>query len=200
MFICWPVVTLLYYGLSLSADKIKMTDNFYLRFIMICLVEIPPYLLLPFIIDMWGRTQLVPGICCIVADFLTQGTAHFAILALGAKMGAATAFNISFMYTAQLYPTSIRNTAVGICSTVARFGGLMAPWVGKYLPDKGSRPKELPLYLFGGFGVLGGHCALLLPDTLEFPLPYTFDDIEDIKKNSKPMWQCGVKEKKDNDV
>ena len=182
MFICWPVVTLLYYGLSLSANKIKMNDNFYLSFIMVCLVEIPPYLLLPFIIDMWGRTQLVPGICCIVADFLTPGTALFAILALGAKMGAAAAFNVSFMYTAQLYPTS------------------MAPWVGKYLPDKGSRPKELPLYLFGGFGVLGGHCALLLPDTLEFPLPYTFDDIEDIKKNSKPMWQCGVKKKKENDV
>ena len=76
----------------------------------------------------------------------------------------------------------------------------MAPWVGKYLPDQGSVPKELPLCLFGGFGVLGGLCALLLPDTLGFPLPNTFDDIEDIKKNSKPMWQCGVKEKEDNDV
>jgi len=204
MFICWPVVTLLYYGLSLSADKIKMTDNFYLSFILVCLVEIPPYLLLPFIIDMWGRkplfavTQLVPGICCIVAAFLTPGTAGFAILALGAKMGASAAFNVTFMYTAQLYPTSIRNTAVGICSTIARFGAIMAPWVGKYLPDQGSLPDELPLCLFGGFGVLGGLCALLLPDTLGFPLPNTFDDIEDIKKNSKPMWQCGVKEKKEN--
>ena len=133
MFICWPVVTLLYYGLSLSADKIKLTDNFYLSFFLVCLVEIPPYLLLPFIIDMWGRrpmfavTQLVPGICCIVAAFLTPGTALFASLALGAKMGASAAFNVTFMYTAQLYPTSIRNTAVGICSTIARFGGIMAP-------------------------------------------------------------------------
>jgi len=206
MFVCWPVVTLLYYGLSLSADKIKMTDNFYLSFILVCLVEIPPYLILPFVIDMWGRkplfavTQLVPGICCIVAAFLKPGTAVFAILALGAKMGASAAFNVTFMYTAQLYPTTIRNSAVGICSTVARFGAIMAPWVGKYLPDQGSLPDELPLCLFGGFGVLGGLCALLLPDTLGFPLPNTFDDIEHIKKNAKPMWQCGIKKQEQEDA
>lgn len=204
MFICWPVVTLLYYGLSLSADKIHMTDNLYLSFILVSLIEIPAYIFLPLIIDVWGRkplfvfTQMVPGICCIIAAFLKAGTPLFAILALSAKLGAAAAFNVTFMYTAQLYPTTIRNSAVGICSTVARLGGMMAPWVGKYLPEQGGLPEYVPLCLFGGFGVLGGLCALMLPDTVGFPLPNTFDDIENIKKNSKPMWQCGVKKKDDN--
>ena len=130
-FICWPVVTLLYYGLSLSADKIHMTDNLYVSFILVSLIEIPAYIFLPMLIDVWGRkplfvfTQLVPGICCIVAAFITPGTAIFAILALSAKLGAAAAFNTTFMYTAQLYPTSIRNSAVGTCSTIARLGGMM---------------------------------------------------------------------------
>jgi len=205
MFVCWPVVTLLYYGLSLSADKIKMTDNFYLSFILVCLVEIPPYILLPFVIDMWGRkplfavTQLVPGLCCIAAAFIKAGSPGYAVLALGAKMGASAAFNVTFMYTAQLYPTSIRNSSVGMCSTVARFGAMMAPWVGKYLPDQGL-DEWVPMVLFGGFGVFGGLCALLLPETLGHPLPNTFDDIEHIKNNSKPMWQCGVKGKKENDA
>ena len=26
MFVCWPVITMLYYGLSMSADKINMTE------------------------------------------------------------------------------------------------------------------------------------------------------------------------------
>ena len=85
MFICWPVITMLYYGLSLSADKIQMTDNVYLSFILVSLIEMPAYILLPLIIgiltdltsshsdcsDVWGRkpvffmTQFVPGICCI---------------------------------------------------------------------------------------------------------------------------------------
>ena len=38
-----------------------------------------------------------------------------------------------YMYTAQLYPTSVRNTAVGTCSMMARVGGLMSPVIGKYL-------------------------------------------------------------------
>ena len=36
------------------------------------------------------------------------GTGIYAVLALTAKLGAAMAFNVTFMFTAQLYPTSIR--------------------------------------------------------------------------------------------
>ena len=36
LFFCWPVITMLYYGLSLSADKIHMTDNVYLSYILVC--------------------------------------------------------------------------------------------------------------------------------------------------------------------
>ena len=32
LFVCWPVSTLLYYGLSLSANKIQMTNDVYLRY------------------------------------------------------------------------------------------------------------------------------------------------------------------------
>ena len=40
---------------------------------------------------------------------MMAGTAPYAILALSAKLGAAMAFNVTFMFTAQLYPTSIRS-------------------------------------------------------------------------------------------
>ena len=196
MFVCWPVITMLYYGLSMSADKINMTENVYLSYILVTLIEIPSYIILPLVIDVWGRkplffvTQFVPGICCIVAAYLTPGSAVFAVLALGAKLGAAGAFNVTFMYTAQLYPTSIRNSAVGTCSTIARFGGMLSPVIGKYLVTTGMVAEELPMVLFGAFGIVGGLCALVLPDTVGFPLPNTFDDIEEIKKNSKPIWSC----------
>ena len=73
-----------------------------------------------------------------MAAFLQPGTALYTILALGAKLGAAAAFNVTFMYTAQLYPTSIRNSAVGTCSTIARVGGMMAPIIGKFLIELGK--------------------------------------------------------------
>ena len=196
MFICWPVITMLYYGLSLSADKIKMTDNVYLSYILVSLIEIPAYLLLPLIIDVWGRkplffiTQFIPGICCIVAAFLTPGTAFFAFLTLSAKFGVSAAANVKYMYTAQLYPTSIRNTAVGTCSTIARIGGALSPIIGKFLIELGTLSETVPLCLFGGFGIVGGLCALLLPDTVGFPLPDSFEDVEKIKKNGKSVWTC----------
>merc|ERR1719474_441685 len=80
LFICWPVISLLYYGLTLSADKIKMTDNVYFSYILTSLIEIPAYIILPFVIDKWGRKPLfflcrfVPGLCCITAAFLAAGT------------------------------------------------------------------------------------------------------------------------------
>ena len=196
MFVCWPVITMLYYGLSMSADKIKMTEDVYLSYILVTLIEIPSYIILPLIIDKWGRkplffvTQFIPGICCCVAGFLKPGSVVFSILTLSAKFCVSAAFNVTFMYTAELYPTSIRNTAIGICSTVARVGGGLAPIIGRFLIDLGYFPEYVPLCLFGGFGVLGGLCALLLPEPVGFKLPNTFEDIEEIKKKSKPFWKC----------
>ena len=193
--ICWPVITLLFYGLSLSADKIHLTDDVFLSYILVALIEIPAYVLLPFIIDVVGRkplfflAQFVPGVCCILAAYLTPGTAVFTVLVMGAKLGASAAFNITYMYTAQLFPTSIRNTAVGTCSMMARVGGMMSPVIGKYLITMGLVDEKLPMILFGAFGTIGGLCALLLPDTVGFPLPNTFDDVEKMKKNSKPIWK-----------
>ena len=94
------------------------------------------------------------------------------------------------MYTAQLFPTSIRNTAVGTCSTIARVGGMLSPIIGKFLIELGTISETVPLCLFGGFGIAGGMCALLLPDTVGFPLPDSFQDVEEIKKNGKSVWKC----------
>ena len=162
----------------------------------VSLIEIPAYLILPLIIDVWGRkplffvTQFVPGICCIVAAFLTPGTPFFAFLTLTAKFGVSAGANVKYMYTAQLFPTSIRNTAVGTCSTIARVGGMLSPIIGKFLIELGTISETVPLCLFGGFGIAGGLCALLLPDTVGFPLPDSFQDVEEIKKNGKSVWKC----------
>ena len=35
-----------------------------------------------------------------------------------------------------------------------------------YLPDQGSLPEEVPLAIFGGVGLIGGVCAMLLPESI----------------------------------
>ena len=45
------------------------------------------------------------------------------------KFGATAAFNVAYLYTAEMYPTQIRSTAVGMCSMMSRIGGILAPQV-----------------------------------------------------------------------
>jgi hypothetical protein len=52
---------------------------------------------------------------------------------LSGKFGASGAFAIVYLYTAELFPTAIRGTATGLCSMMARIGGIAAPQVPK--PD-----------------------------------------------------------------
>jgi len=195
MFVCWPVITLLYYGISYSADKVHLTDDPFLSYILVSLIEIPSYIFLFCAMDVMGRkplfvlSMLIPGITCIAAAFLPEGIL-FTILVLLGKFCASAAFNITYMYTAELYPTNIRNSAVGVCSTMARFGGIAAPWIASYLPSQGSLPDWVAYTVFGALGLIGGLLALLLPDSIGFPLPDTLDDLEEIKKGSKPMWKC----------
>jgi len=201
LFVCWPVITLLYYGITFASEKIHLGgEDAFLGMILVSLIEIPSYLLLIVSQDVLGRKplfvmcMLLPGVGCIIAAFLDEGIL-FTILVLISKLAISAAFNLTYVYTIELYPTNIRNSAVGICSTIARFGGIAAPWIGVYLPDQGSLPGWVPLFIFGMTAFIGGSLALLLPDTIGFSLPDTFEDLENIKKNSKPMWKLATTKK-----
>ena len=50
-------------------------------------------------------------------------------LSIVGKFGATSSFAIVFVYTAEMFPTEIRSSAVGSSSTCARIGGVLAPQV-----------------------------------------------------------------------
>ena len=50
-----------------------------------------------------------------------------AIMLMIGKSGAAGAFATIYIYTSELFPTSARNTAVGVCSMVGRIAAMLAP-------------------------------------------------------------------------
>ena len=52
---------------------------------------------------------------------------------------ASACFAIVYVYTAELFPTTIRNTAIGSCSTIARVGGVCSLLVG-LVSISGSNP------------------------------------------------------------
>ena len=76
------------------------------------------------------------------------------------------------MYAAELFPTSIRNQAVGTCSLVARIGGiicLLLDLLKKYwLPA--------PVFIMGCVASLAGVLAVFFPETLGEKLPETKEE------------------------
>ena len=96
------------------------------------------------------------------------------------KFGVASSLAVMFVYTAELFPTSMRNTAVGTCSLFARIGGMLAPQV----VSLGNLCfPSLPLVFMGVLSLIGGLLILaLLPETLGKPLPDTIKDALNLEK------------------
>ena len=45
------------------------------------------------------------------------------------KVGASAAFAIIYVFSAELYPTTVRNAGIGASSCCARVGGMFAPYI-----------------------------------------------------------------------
>ena len=83
----------------------------------------------------------------IAAGFMEDGALRITLAMIG-KFGAAASFAAVYLYTAELYPTQIRSTAIGMCSMMARIGGFAAPQVCvlsplKILQQLGNHSKNL---------------------------------------------------------
>jgi OCT family organic cation transporter-like MFS transporter 4/5 len=173
----WVVATLGYYGLSLSSAGLS-SDPF-TSFALSATMEIPAYLFCISCLDRAGRksilafSQILAGSTCLVAALLPAHlTTLTTILTLVGKFGASASFAIVFIFTAELFPTPVRNSAIGLCSTSARIGGLMAPTIASLATTN----PLLPFLIMGCCSCVGGLAALLLPETSGLPLPDTVEE------------------------
>ena len=115
-----------------------------------------------------------------------QGTMVWLLttIAMTGKFLISGTFALSYLYTAELFPTPVRNVAVGGASTFARVGSASAPYIVDIL---GSISAGIPAVIFGGFSVTAGLAALLLPETLNKQLPETVADVENWNKSQKQI-------------
>lgn len=50
-------------------------------------------------------------------------------LAMFGKIGSAAAFTVAYTFSLELFPTVVRNGAMGASSCVARLGSMLAPYI-----------------------------------------------------------------------
>ena len=89
------------------------------------------------------------------------------------KFGASASFAICYLYMAELFPTLIRSTAVGLGATASKIGGLAAPFIAGLEAFQSC----IPLIVFGSSSVIGGMLAVVLPESVGAPLPQSLDEV-----------------------
>ncbi|XP_063173137.1 solute carrier family 22 member 6 isoform X2 [Candoia aspera] len=175
----WFATSFSYYGLAMDLQHFGF--SIYLIQVAFGSIDIPAKLGSAIGMSYIGRrtTQassvILAGLAILVnilvpPDLRTLRT----FLAVLGKGCLASSFNCLYLYTGELYPTVIRQTGMGLGSTLARVGGIVAPMIkmtGEYCP-------YLPSLIYGTAPILSGVAAVFLPETLNVPLPDTIEEVE----------------------
>nr|CAD2201538.1 unnamed protein product [Meloidogyne enterolobii] len=152
-FFCWPVVSMVYYGMSMKTDFLG--GDMYTTFIFGGLVEIPALILMFSIVDRVGRKPIIccgysiAAICMISNLWLNVETAHVSITIAQFLIGKAaitSTYATLYTITPELFPTVIRNMATGVCSLIARIGAITASFMMMWLVQKFD--KTIVVYPF----------------------------------------------------
>ncbi|KHJ77144.1 solute carrier family 22 member 3 domain protein [Oesophagostomum dentatum] len=131
-FFLWPCVAMVYYGMALKPNVLG--GDMYVNFVFAALVEIPALTLVYLTIDRIGRRLVtscgyfLAGACLLVNYFMGDNVPlAVSIAQMMISRGAITGtYAAIYTYTPELYPTVIRNTAMGVCSMIARIGAISA--------------------------------------------------------------------------
>ena len=120
--------------------------------------------------------------------FLDSFPAVVASCALVGKLSLAASFAVIYIHSGELFPTTIRNSAMGLASVAARFGGIMAPFIvlmGDFHPN-------LQFTVFGFLSLSSGLLNLKLPETANKKLP---ESIKEIMKEFESHKRCDIEDK-----
>lgn len=197
----WIVNTLVYYGLVLSTAVIS--GNRFLNSFLGSFVEFPAYISSFFLIDKFGRKksllayQGLAGVSLLINAYLDREesgfreSASYLILLFNniGKFGITASFTIVILYTTEIFPTNLRSTSGGICSFFGRAGNFLSI-IAAYISEKHA---WVCMAFFGVISILAALLVLLLPETLNKPLPQTIEDA--INLNKKKVGKKGVKER-----
>jgi len=188
MLVTWFSNSLIYYGLTLGAGDLG--NNIYQNTIFTGLSEMPGYLFAIVLMEnkFFGRRRtcimflIICGFASLCIDAFNLSGSSKLCLALGSKMLIAGTFGIIYPYTCELFPTTIRSMSLGLCSVLARFGGILSPFaisLGGFIHKDDENSGFL---LYSICAIFSGICCVFIPETLGRDLS---DNIKELERRSR---------------
>ncbi|XP_039093196.1 solute carrier family 22 member 13 [Hyaena hyaena] len=179
LFYVWFVDSLGYFGLSFQVGDFGL--DIYLTQLVFGTVEVPARYSSIFMMQWLGRrrsqmlTLILGGLMCISIIFVPADLpVVVTVLAVVGKFSTAAGFTISYVYSAELFPTVIRQTGMGLVGIFSRIGGILTPLVMLLVEYHAA----LPMLIYGSLPIGGGLLCALLPETRGLPLKDTIEDLE----------------------
>ncbi|KAM9302150.1 solute carrier family 22 member 20-like [Gastrophryne carolinensis] len=146
----WLCLNLGFYGLSMDLESIKM--NIFLTQLMYGCIGVLAHIIVVLSLIYVGRRRtqsaslILAGVTLLCNAFLSQDLqiVRF-VLAVFGKGFLTVSYCCAYLYTAELFPTVIRQSGMGVSSMIGRIGAMGAPLV-LLLSEISYR---LPLSFFG---------------------------------------------------
>ncbi|XP_061608675.1 organic cation/carnitine transporter 2-like [Phyllopteryx taeniolatus] len=178
--VLWIAINVGYFGLSLNTSN--LSGNPFMNCFLSATTEVPAYVVSTWLLKRCPRRALlstflvIGGGVLLLIQFIPPSLEYVALaLEMTGKFGFTMAFGIVYIYTAEIYPTVLRNLGMGICSSAARIGSITAPYV-IYL---GTYNKVLPYILMGSLTIASSVVNIFLPETLNKDLPETLEQMQE---------------------
>ncbi|XP_059554319.1 solute carrier family 22 member 4 isoform X3 [Myotis daubentonii] len=178
----WMLTSVGYFALSLNSPNLH--GDAYLNCFLSALIEVPAYITAWLLLRTLPRRYIIAGVLFFgggVLLLIQLVPADYNFVSIGlvmlGKFGVTSAFSMLYVFTAELYPTMVRNMAVGITSMASRVGSIIAP----YFVYLGAYNKVLPYILMGSLTILIGIITLFFPESLGMTLPESLEEMQKVK-------------------
>lgn len=180
----WLSCSYCFYGVSQYVGQ--LSGNVFINVASSASVAlIGSFLAIP-LLKLMGRKTIVIvfnficALCLILLCFVPEGIGSVVCACIGV-VSSFIAFVVVYLYCSELFPTVVRNAALGFSSMMARVGSMVAPFV----VEMGDIATWLPPLGFAVVPLIATLVTFLLPETKGCTLTTTIDEGENFGKKSE---------------
>lgn len=187
----WLVCSYCFYGVSHYISH--LTGNIFINVLAsgsVCLCAC--LIVIPLMKFMNRKTVVILGnvmcsFCLLVIAVVPEGKVSVFLGCL-CVLFSYMVFIMIYLYCSEMFPTVVRNAAIGISSMMGRVGAMIAPFIANLRPfGQWCAPVA-----FGIFPFIAALLCLLLPETKDCELTMTIEEAETFGNQRRRTNQIGT--------